>query len=202
MYNLAMRLTRMLILLVCLAILAGCHPSPVHIELRREKQELNARIAGLERQLDAAHARIRAIETSAAPAAAQPPEIEHLFTAHGLFFGRLTGGYREDPRSERDDGVVVHIVPTDQDGQTLKAAGSFRITLFDLASPQRPLVGQRDFTIEEATAAWHGRGLLFNYVLRVPYDSPPQGSEVLVRVEYLDGLTGRLLLDERSVPVR
>ena len=36
-----------------------------------------------------------------------------LDTAHGLAFGKLTGGYRNDPASLTDDGIVVYVSPSD-----------------------------------------------------------------------------------------
>jgi len=185
------------------ALLAGCGPSGANIKLRKENQQLQGRIAALETQRSGDLASIKALQAQQAIPPLVPQEkIEQLFTAHGLAFGRLTGGYREPPTAASDTGVVVHVVPTDEQGQTLKAAGRFNITVFDLGVPEKPLVGQQQFSLAEARESWNGRAMLFNYVLKVPFKTPPQHPELLIRVEFIDELTGRTITADKNVTIQ
>jgi hypothetical protein len=116
-----------------------------------------------------------------------------------LSFGSLTGGYKQNEGDQQYSGVAVYVTPTDDDGQTLKAAGSFDITVFDLAVPEKPLVAHKTFSLEEAKAAWNGRAMLYGYVLKVPFTAQPQHPSLLVRVEFTDALTGRKIVGEKKV---
>lgn len=182
------------------ALLAGCAPSSTNIKLRKENQELQGRIAALETKHAGDMASIKALQAQQAIPPLVPQEkIEQLFTAHGLAFGKLTGGYREAPTDVSDTGVVVHVVPTDEQGQTLKAAGRFNITVFDLGVPEKPLVGQQQFSLPEARQNWNGRAMLFNYVLKVPFKTQPKHPDLLIRVEFIDELTGRTITAEKKI---
>ncbi len=184
-------------------VLAGCGPSPANIELRKERQQLLARVQELETLRQGDLARIKALEQQQdIPALVPQKKLERLYTAHGLSFGKLTGGYREPADSPHDTGVVVHVVPTDQEGQALKAAGRFRVTVFDLGMPDEPLVAERKFSIEQAHEAWYGRAMLYNYVLKVPFHVMPQHPRLRIRVEFIDELTGRTLISEKDVTVK
>lgn len=191
--------------LICIAaaVLAGCAPSSANIKLRKENQQLQDRIAALETRRSGDLASIKAMESqSAIPPLVPQSKLEGLFTAHGLTFGRLTGGYREPATAASETGVVVHVVPTDEQGQTLKAAGRFYVTVFDLGVPEKPLVGQRKFSLAEARESWNGRALLFNYVLKVPFQIAPKHDELLIRVEFIDELTGRTITAEKNIKIR
>jgi len=201
-YNQGMNLLQISAIFGMLLIVAGgCQPSMTYIQLRKDKQELSARVVQLERELDASRSQILAMRHDLPPAV-DPLRLDKLYTAHGLSFGRMTRGYQLDPQTSADQGVVVHIVPTDQQGHQLKAAGSFKVSLLDLNRPEEALIGQAFFDLEQSAQAWHGQALLYNYVLRVPFDNPPSGGEVLIRVEFRDELTGRRLTGEKKIQVR
>jgi hypothetical protein len=186
----------------CLVVSAGCLPSTANIKLRKENQDLRDQVEKLERERAADAARIAALEGSATrPVIASQTQLDRLYTVHGLSFGSLTGGYKDNDEATQDSGVVVHVVPTDQDMQKLKAAGQFSVTLFDLSQPDKPLVGKRSFSLDAAKANWYGQAMLFNYVLKVPFQTRPTGHEILVRVEFTDELTSRKLVAEKNVKV-
>ena len=193
-----------IVLILCAAaFLSGCRPSSANIKLRKERDQLQSRVQELETLRQGDIARIKALESQEGqPAMVAQDSLERLYTAHGLSFGRLTGGYRENDNDAHDSGVVVHVVPIDQEGQTLKAAGSFGISVFDLSVPEKPLVAQRQFTLEQAREAWNGRAMLFNYVLKVPFQATPKNPKLMVRVEFTDALTGRVLVGEKEVTVQ
>ena len=44
--------------------------------------------------------------------------------------------------------------------------------------------------------------MLFNYVLKVPFQSKPQNPDLLIRVEFTDALTGRGITAEKKVSVK
>jgi len=190
------------VLLLCAA--AGCGgPDTANIAVRKENQELRDRIATLEKARGADAATIQSLEGRIPTVPTLPKErLDRLFTVHGLELGRLTGGLNSDSNKPGDEGIKVYAVPTDQDGQPLKAAGSFTIEAFDLSNTQTPLVGKWTFDAEAAKKAWNGSALSYRYVLEAPWQNgPPAKPELTVKVTFTDELTGRQFSGQRVVNV-
>lgn len=185
--------------IVCVTLCGCLGPSKANIELRKENQELQQRVWDLERARQGDMQRIAAIEQPSTRPTLPYAELQKLYTAHGLMFGMLTGGYRQNERDEKYAGVSVYVVPTDDEGQIIKAAGRFDVSVFDLAVADKPLVGHWAYSLEEAKATWNGRAMLYNYVLKVPFSAQPQHPDLLVRVEFTDELTGRKIVGEKKV---
>src|SRR5947208_177685 len=103
----------------CCAMVTGCKgPSSANIELRKQNQELRSQVAELERLHAGEAAQIKSLESKATTVPVLPEEqLAKLFTVHGIQLGRLTGA--------DEKGLKVYVTPTDEDGQPLKAAGSF-----------------------------------------------------------------------------
>jgi hypothetical protein len=187
---------------MALAGLSGCSkPNAANIELRKQNQDLRATIDSLTLERDAAQARIRAEESKTGTLQTLPEDrLAQLFTAHGLCFGRLTGGADLDPSKPGDEGIKVYVVPVDQDNEPIKAVGAFRAEAFDLADGGKKL-GEWKFTSEEMRKNWYG-ALLHSYVLTLPWQKAvPKHSDVTLKMEFSDDLTQRVFEVQRVVQV-
>jgi len=179
-------------LLLPVAALAGCigKPNQANIDLRKEIQQLQEKVTTLDQQHRADRAEIMALRQSTPTQPSLPSgQLERLFTTHGLKFGRLTAGYDSDRNRPGDEGVKIYVVPTDQDGQPLKAAGSFTIDLFDLASPDASHIGHWTFDVEQSKKNWYGAFLDYTYAFTLPWQQVPQHNDLTVRVTFQDELT-------------
>lgn len=181
--------------------LCGCgSPSKANIALRKENQELTARVQALEIARKADAAALRAAEQSKGTLQMLPKErLDRLFTATDLKIGRLTGGVRTNPNSSSDDAIKVYVVPTDQTGDEVKLAGSFLIEAFDLNEPNSPLVGRWEFSTDEARTHWYGDALLYEYVLTCPLKTIPRHESLTIHVQFTDELTQRTLEAQRVI---
>lgn len=181
----------------------GCSsPNKANIELRKQKQELEAKLQTLERRHDADVASIRAFESRATTVPTLPNErLEKLFTTHGLSIGRLTAPADLDRGKPGDEGLKVYVVPTDDEGQPLKAAGSFVVEAFDLAKGANNRIGHWEFTADEAKKTWLGQLMMYTYVLPVAWQSPPQHPDITLRVTFTDNLTGRTFSAQKVIKV-
>lgn len=175
--------------LFCLA--AGCSsPSKANIELRKQNQILQSKVADAEKQNEANQRVIAGLHEQRGVLPTLPPErLARLFTTHGLSFGRLTGGADIDPKKPGDQGLALYLEPVDQGGQVIKAAGSFDIDAFDLADPADPLIGHWHFSIEEAKDAWNGFSFVYSYVLICPWQKMPKHEDITVKATFFDELT-------------
>ncbi|HTL28307.1 MAG TPA: hypothetical protein VL282_03765 [Tepidisphaeraceae bacterium] len=171
----------------------GCaKPSAANIELRKTNQQLQSRIDDLNRQHDADSAKIRSLEESkGAVPTLQNDRLTQLFTTHGIEFGKLT---RVD-----DKTLKVYVVPTDDEGQSLKAAGTFEVELFDLAQTQNTLLGKWNFDADQTRKSWQGTWPLYTYVLEAPLQNAPSHEDLTVRVTFTDTLTGRSFTAQKQI---
>ena len=193
------------IALVLLCLLSGCaSPSAANNKLRVENQALTEKIEQLNRQIETHHATIDALEKKAGNTLPSLPEsrLNKLFTATGIQLGKLTSlQYPDAPTTnvEKLPILSVQVVPLDNDGQTLKAAGSFAFDLFDLEGQTPVSIGHFNFSTDESRACWFGQGLLYNYIFKCPLETKPAHSEILLRVIFTEELTGRQFKAEKKI---
>lgn len=191
-----MHINRSLTLLPALSTLAfvaaGCgSPNRANVELRKQVQQLQAQVNELQVQHQGDQQTIQGLRDRSGYLPTLPSaRLDQLFTTHGLEFGRLTGGADLDPAKPGDEGFVVYVVPLDQNGEKLKAAGWFDIDAFDLADPKNPLLGHWHFDLQQARATWTGSLLQYNYVLTCPWQKRiPRHGDLTIKATFFDELT-------------
>jgi hypothetical protein len=179
----------------------GCGtPSGANIQLRKELAQRDDEIAALKIQHAGDLADLRASKHPTTSTLGSD-EFARLYTVHGIAFGRLTAGSDFDSGKAGDQGLKIYVVPTDDDGQPLKAAGSFTVQAFDLSEPDN-LIGKWDFDEDAAKADWFGAALLYNYVLPCRWQQHvPIHNSLTVRVTFHDELTGREFTEQRIVNI-
>jgi hypothetical protein len=185
--------------------LLGCvgKPNQANIELRKEKQGLQDQVDELRRVHEADLATIRSLRDQRGTFPSLPDDrLERLFTAHGIKLGRLTGGADLDPNKTGDEGIKVYVVPTDETGDELKAAGSFVVELFDLNKESDNVVGRWEFNHLQSRQSWFGSALLYEYVLTCPWQKSPEHEQLTLKVSFHDELTGREFSTQQVISVK
>lgn len=186
-----------------LAMLGCGSPNPVNVQLRKENQKLHDEVGQLKRQHDGDVATIRAYDRARPTVPTLPQErIERLFTTHGLAFGRMSGGEDWDPKTPGDDGLKIAVVPTDETGDAIKAAGAFKVEAFDLGEPEKPLIGTWTFDAAESRTMFYDQLTLYTYILRCPWRTLPSHEDLTVKVTFDDELTGRQFEAQRQVKAK
>lgn len=185
---------------VAALFVAGCgSPSAANIQLRKENTSLRNELGVNKRQRVADLATIKALQKqNPSVPSLDTDRLDKLYTAHGVQFGRLTGGADLDPTNKGQDGLKVYVVPTDASGEQLKAAGSFTVEAFDLnAKPAR--IGTWFFDTDQAKTLWVGGGLIYDYVLPCPWQTVPEDRKLTVKVTFTDELTQRQFTAEKKI---
>lgn len=187
-----------------LVLLAGCAgPSKANIELRKQNQTLQSHIDQLNRQHLADEATIQSLQSHQGSLPTLPQQrLDQFFTVHGLELDRLTGGDDWDASKPGDDGLKVYAVPTDDDGEKIKAAGSFVVEAFDLNLPKDQRVGRWTFDPAESRKNWVGHFMLYEYVLTCPWQTAPTHPDLTIKVSFTDLLTGRTFTAQKQVTVK
>lgn len=182
----------------CLLLPLGCRgPNKANIELRKQNQELSATVNRLRADNEQLQADVRRLESQNEMVSTLPSErLEQLWTVADLGFGRLTG---TDRRAEGAP-LKVYLRPLDRHGSTLKAAGAITVEAFDLDADEVRL-GKWEFPLEQAKSLWTSGGLLNEYVLVCPWegDPPAEGTDLLIKVTFVDALTQRRLQKTKEV---
>jgi hypothetical protein len=180
----------------------GCSsPSGANIELRKQLQDRDDQIATLQNEHQADLADLRA-STRPTTTALPPDQIARLFTTHDISIGGMSGGSDLDMNKGADQGLKIYVVPTDDQGQKLKAAGSFTVDAFDLSLPDDNRIGHWVFDLDATRKSWFGEAFLYTYVLACPWQQRiPTHSSLTVRVTFHDELTGREFVQQKIVAV-
>jgi hypothetical protein len=187
------------------AMACGCfsgHPDQANVLLRKENQQLTRQVSDLQHQNDGLKAQLAANQQAPGATTQQLPQsrLDKLFTVCGLDVSKWTGGF-----NSQGDGPAqmlrVYAVPIDQSGEAIKAAGAFTVQLFDL-DESNTLLDTWAFPVEQASANSYGQAFLHNYILNCPWKTPPQHSDLLVRVKFMDELTGREFVVDRDIKIK
>jgi len=188
-----------------LATTAGCLP-PARDEtfqqrarLQQEVDTLRRRVVSLQDHIESQARTIQKLQGLDGDRA-----VDKLVHVASIEIERLSGGYDAD-RDGRDDGVVVYLRLFDRDGDTIKAAGSAGVELFDLSRPDgERLIGVASWDAAALRETWHGRFMTSHYTMRTPWRDPairPTDQSVTVVARFNDLLTGRTFEDQRVVEI-
>lgn len=183
-----------------LVAVPACGPDS-NIELRREIAQLRQQLDERDGQLVAQKARIDELQRSLQSARGiSDQDLQHIYYPEKLLIDGLSGGYDRDGQPG-DDGVVVYLKPIDRFGDVVKAAGTVRIELFDLADGGAK-VGECELSVEETAKAWYGMLMTQHYTIHCPWTTPPRNPEITVRALFTDYLTERVVTAQSVALVR
>jgi len=131
-----------------------------------------------------------------------PDRLKKLYYVKSIKLGQYTGGADLDAQTG-DDGVKVFLRPIDANGDTIKAAGSVTVQLYDLAQPgDKTLIGEYKWSVDEVAKAFSGGFMTYHFTFTCPWKSgPPKHAGITVRVEFIDYLTGKTLSTQKVCKV-
>ncbi len=168
----------------------GCEPAGEDVYTRLIKQEQLTRHCEQENavlQQDLARQQ-QQIETLQALG---DKRLQQLYFVESIQLGRHTGGWDLDDKPGQD-GIKVFLVPHDQYGSAIKAAGAATVQLYDLAAePDKTLIAEFDWPVDELPDSWASGFMSYHYTLDCLWgDNPPANDIITVRVVFVDYLTG------------
>lgn len=185
-----------------LVTLIGCGPSEVEI-LRTEVRGLENQIADLEKdKTELEEGLVQRDEQIETLLGLGDKRLEQLYYVQSIRLGKYSGGYDSDGEPG-DEGVKIYLSCVDQEGTTIKAAGSLTIELFDLGAEAGDIpLGEYTFTVEELGQWWSSGFMSYNYSVECPWQAgPPDHEEVTFVVKFTDYLTGESFKTQGVGPV-
>ncbi len=192
-------------ILAGLVILAGCGAKKEGVaELEGENLQLGRELRQAKETVAAQQDALREKDEQISNLLKLDPgqRLEALFVVDKIKLGRYTGGTNPD-KKDGDDGVRVYVIPQDQAGRTVTAAGSVEIDVFDPEQKEDSLVMSYSFTAAQAKEHWQGGGLANHYSFVCPWkERRPIGNEITVHVKFVDYLTGRSFTANKQCKVQ
>jgi len=181
---------------VCTVIVAtGCIDSGKTVQDAREQNNLERKVADLERELQARDQTLRDQRRQIQTLQGIDGDGERLKLiphADRIEIDPLSGGYGGDARSG-SEGLVVYLQTFDQDGDPIKAAGSVDLEVLDLnAPPDRQLIAECKYDPAALRQTWYSKFLTSHYTLKCPWKSgPPPRATLTLRARFVDLVTGK-----------
>lgn len=184
------------------AAVAGCatykQTDPLVVQVNNLQQE-NSRLRDQLQQATASAAsqqeRIQTLQGLG------PKRLDRLYSVTRIDITRYSGGVNLGDGAG-DQGVRLYIRPLDQQGDVIKAAGTFKVQVFDLAqSPQDSLVVGCEYPPEETAKHWYGGFITYQYQFDCLWKSPPRHADLTVQVSFTDYLTGQTFLVQKAIKV-
>jgi hypothetical protein len=182
--------------------LNGCSPNKrydlIEAELRTRERELADTRAALEQARNLNRAYTQQATAVTGPAAPNTPvyvPVKEITLARG------TGGvFGEGPTG--DDGLMVVVVPRDEDGAAVKVPARLEIAAWDItpAGLKTP-IGNWGVPAEKLRPAWRSGFISTGYFVAVPWQTYPSSERVRIAVR-LTTLDGRAFETDRDINVK
>lgn len=185
----------------CPLFFAGCRSNNrydlIEAELRTRERELSDTRA----QLDQARNLNRAYEAGQQRGAPAPVGGGVFLPVKEIAIGRGTGGLDEDG-APGDEGLLVVIVPKDEDGSAVKVPARALVAAWEItpAGLKNP-IGSWNVTADKLRGTWKSGLISTGYFVALPWQTFPSSDRVRVAVRLIT-TDGRAYEADRDVTVR
>ena len=192
------RLATATVMTACIMLAACMPPKPAAGPTARtltEVEILRVQNAGLRERLLQRDEQVLTLQ------ALGEKRLEQLYTVKRIRLGASTCGADTDAKPG-DDALKVVIEPIDQHGSVIKAAGSVKVRVFDLAAPKaKTLLAESSHDPNTVTDHWVSGFMGGYFAFTCPLPAPPGHGELTVRVEFVEYLTGKTFTAQKVVKV-
>ncbi len=118
--------------------------------------------------------------------------LKYIVAVTHIAFGRFTQPYDKN-HDGRIDSINIYLLPTDKDGDIIKAAGKVEINLWDLTAPRgKRFLGYWVYNLKDLQKHWLSGFMANHYKFALPWPESKQfpAAGVTVNLTYKDALTG------------
>jgi hypothetical protein len=180
----------------------ACKPNKrydlLEAELRTRERELEATRAALEQAQNLNRAYAQQSPLAAAPAS---PHAPAYLPVKEIALARGTGGVDEDG-VPGDEGLMVVVVPKDEDGAAVKVPAQVLIAAWEVtpAGLKNP-IGNWSLPAEKVRPTWRSGFISTGYFVAVPWQTYPSQERVRVAVRFTT-LDGRAFETDKDISVK
>jgi len=126
--------------------------------------------------------------------------LENLNRLETIKIGRYTGFFDKDDDG-RKEKLIVYIQPVDEQGDTIKAAGSVNVQLWDLNKTNgQAMLGEWKVEADELKKLWFATMVKTNYRLTFDVTDIIESLEepLTVKVTFTDYMTGKVFTEQKQ----
>jgi hypothetical protein len=194
-------------LLVCILfttscmLSSGCKPNKrydlLEAELRTRERELESTRVQLEQAKNLNRAYVQQSSNATPPA----PNTPTYIPVKEISLARGTGGV-DDDGVPGDEGLIVVVVPKDEDGAAVKVPARLDIAAWEITSAglKNP-IGNWSVPAEKVRPTWRGGFISTGYFVAVPWQTYPSTERVRIAVR-LTTLDGRAFETDKDISVK
>lgn len=198
-------MSRLALLLLMSGIAASCQSAAQKEALKQqleqvklENEQLKASLAEKEQQMEQLSGQIQTLQGFPAD------RMQYFTSVDSIEFGRYTRAY-DDNKDEKDDGVVVYLIPKDKFHDVIKASGDVTVELWDLeAEESSRQIHRWEFPLAELSNYWLSGPLTYHYKFQLPWPPAytPHPANLTLKLTFQDAFTGRRFEIQKLLPAR
>jgi hypothetical protein len=184
----------------------GCGPNKrydlIEAELRTRERELAETRQALEQARNLNRAYVQQSQNAGGAGPVVPnPQNPPFVPMKEIVLGRGTGGVDEDG-IPGDEGLMVVVVPRDEDGAAVKVPGGLQIAAWEItpAGMKNP-IGHWNVSAEKVRPTWRSGFISTGYFVAVPWQTYPSTEKVRVAVRFTT-LDGRAFEADKDIFVK
>lgn len=183
-------------------LFAGCRTNPRYDVLEAELRTRERELADARAALDQSRNLLRAYEASQSRGGAAPPAAGGPFLpVKEIALARGTGGVDEDA-APGDEGLMVVIVPKDEDGSAVKVPGRAHVAAWEVSpAGLKTPIGSWELSSDKLRRTWKSGLISTGYFVALPWQTPPSTDRVRIAVRLVT-TDGRTYETDRDVSVK
>ena len=183
------------------SLLTGCKSNNRYDLLEAEIRTRERELADTRAQLDQSRNLLRAYEASQQRGAPGPHAGGPFLPVKAIELGRGTGGVDEDG-APGDEGLMVVIVPKDEDGSAVKVPARALVAAWEVApSGLKSPIGSWEIPADMLRRSWKSGLISTGYFVAVPWQTLPNSDRVRVAVRLVT-TDGRAYEADRDIYVK
>jgi hypothetical protein len=169
----------------------------IEAELRTREREL----ADTRAALDQSRSLVQAYEAAQPRGGPAPYAGGPFLPVKEIALGRGTGGVNESGASG-DEGLMVVIVPKDEDGSAIKAPGRALVAAWEVTpAGLKNLIGSWEISADRLRRTWKSGFISSGYFVAMPWQTPPSTDRLRVAVRFIT-TDGRVYETDRDIFVK
>jgi hypothetical protein len=189
------------VLVLPCALLVGCKSNNRYDLIEAELRTRDRELADTRAALDQSRSLLRAYEAAQQRGAPGPQPSGPFLPVRSIELGRGTGGVNQD-EAPGDEGLMVVIVPRDEDGSAIKAPGRALVAAWEVSpAGLKNLIGSWDISSERLRRTWKSGLISTGYFVAVPWQTLPATDRLRIAVRFIT-TDGRTYETDRDIYIK
>ncbi|MCS6866812.1 MAG: hypothetical protein RMJ56_08780 [Gemmataceae bacterium] len=190
-----------LVALLLVAFSGGCRSTQRYEHIEAELRTRERELAETRAELEQARNLLRAYDATRQRQLPAASSSGPFLPIQEITIGRGTGGV-DDDGATGDEGILVVIVPKDEDGSAIKVPASATIAAWDISpAGLKTPIGTWEIPADRLRRTWKSGLFSTGYFVAVPWQTPPANDRVRIAVRLVTP-DGRAYEADRDIRVK